>query len=200
MAHAVGSVDHRENVVLPAHTKKGFKRQTNSRNGRHGVKDRNPRPFPLRFRCGNCIFKSLDTRRMAKRINNLYLPPRDFPSRFGDVGHGIAASGVDCGKVQNLVLAVVVPGNVTEDGVYAGSGIGNEDASIHRNVEERGDGFAGLVEKLRVSVQDECVWTSLGLLAKVIGYCGDGDGSCAEGTWGRVNENLCMSCAAEYSD
>ena len=119
---------------------------------------------------------------MAQRISDLYLPPRDLPGGLRDVSHRISAGSINSAKVKNLIFPIIIPGNIPQNGVDAGSGIGNEDASIHRNVEERGDGFAGLVEELGVSVEDESVWTSFGLLAEVVGEGGDCGGGCSEGT------------------
>jgi hypothetical protein len=108
---------------------------------------------------------------------------------LGDVCHRFLACAVDGGEVEDVVGCL--KGQVAQDGVDAGRGVGEKDQGFGGSVEElialgRGKWigsdvylchcFAGLVEKRRVFVAKERVGTRLGSVLKAAHLITDGLG------------------------
>jgi hypothetical protein len=78
---------------------------------------------------------------------------------FGNVLYSLPASAVDRRKVDDHITRLV--NKVTENRVDAGRGIGHEDGSLERSIEELCNGLARLVEQFGIVVSDEDIWSFL---------------------------------------
>ena len=74
----------------------------------------------------------------------------------------LATACVDGVEVEDLVLAVIVPDDVAQDGVDAQGSVGDKDDRVEGRVEKGCDGCAGLVEDVVLLVANEGVRTGFG--------------------------------------
>ena len=136
MADSVGSVDHGQDGVGGAYAEELLVWHTDAGDGGDGVKDYQSWSLPLCFRSRNGVLKGSDVRGVAQWISNLDLPPYHLPGGLRDVSHGVTAGGVDGGEIQDFIFAVIIPDNISENGVYAGSGVSDEYAGVDRNIQK----------------------------------------------------------------
>lgn len=137
VADSVGTVDHGQDGVGGADAEELLVWHTDAGDGGDCVEDCESWSLPLCFRGRNGFLKGSDVRGVAQRISNHFdLPSHHLPGGLRDVSHGVTAGGVDGGEIQDFIFAVIIPDNISENGVYAGSGVGDEYAGVDRNIQQ----------------------------------------------------------------
>jgi hypothetical protein len=103
---------------------------------------------------------------------------------FAGVVYGFPAGAVDGVEIEDLVFAVRIPYEVSQDGVHASGCVRDVYHRSYGNVEDFGNGFSGLVQELGVLITDKWVWLSFGLLLELSVLIADCNWVCTEGTYG----------------
>ncbi len=149
-ADPLRTVHQRQYIGLLARGGQGFGREPHAGERRDEVKDADLGPLAL-------LLGRLDSR--PESIQYLFVlqgvgdidatGAHSAVAALDDIVHSLGTSAVDGAEVEDLVLAVIVPLHIVEDGAHANAGVADKYHGVERYVEHVRNGCSGLVELFR---------------------------------------------------
>ncbi|TLD15154.1 hypothetical protein PspLS_10642 [Pyricularia sp. CBS 133598] len=154
-AHTLRPVDYGQDALVVAYLHKSLEREAHGRDGRDGVDDGRARALPSCPTLLNTLLEQRDELVVREGVFERNGAARHVaPRNLDHVLNRLSAGGVDCVEVQDLILLVVIPDQVTQHCVDAYCRVGHKGDGVLVDAQQRRHGRPGPFQELRPVVPD----------------------------------------------
>lgn len=182
LADAMGTVNQAEDAFFLADCGQSLEGDADTGHGGDGVKEGNAGSLALCTGSGNGLAETGNIVSIGDWIVSLDSAVGNKPSGVVNVGDGLVARAVDGVERQDLVVAVLVPWDVTENSVDGCGCVGDKHAVVYWGIDKGSNGGAGLVQIAVIGIANKGIRATLLLILKVVGYLPDCAGIAAIGS------------------